>query len=72
MGHVKEIIKTTFTLNVSISAYHKRPWNDSDREHVYKASYFLGGTPLWFMVKPPFHKNPESPAIIALRELSFW
>jgi hypothetical protein len=70
-GHVKKIIKT-FTLNASISAYHRSPWNDSDREHVYKASYFLGGSPLWFMVKPPLYAKPPSPAMIALRELSAW
>jgi hypothetical protein len=68
-GHVKKIIKA-FTLNVSISAHHGRPWHDPDREHVYKASYFLGGNPLWFMVKPPLYANPASPAMIALRKPS--
>jgi hypothetical protein len=72
MGHVEEIAKTTFILNVSISAHHNTPWNDSDRENVYKASYFLGGSPLWFMVKPPLYENPASPAMIALRESSVW
>ncbi|PVG01691.1 hypothetical protein CPB86DRAFT_698784 [Serendipita vermifera] len=54
------------TLDINVPIVHKSSWWDKKTEPIYKVTYFLGQTPLYYMVKPPKQPSLSSPAIVAL------
>ncbi|CAG8609169.1 1551_t:CDS:2, partial [Acaulospora colombiana] len=70
------IDSTTLDMNIPIA--HKPLWWERKEEVAYKATYLLGQTALYYMVKPPKRPSPSTPVIVALHGAgveashSFW